>query len=320
MFKIGGFQKSTLIDYPGKIAAIVFTQGCNFRCGYCHNPELLDLKSDSKLSVQYILDFLKTRKGKLDGVVITGGEPTMQAGLYEFIKSVKSLGFLVKLDTNGSNPETIKKLVSDSLIDYIAMDIKAPLEKYKSIVGVGIDTDKIKQSIEIIMNSGIEYEFRTTVVKSLLSFDDILKMGEMIKGADKYYLQKFDYISVREQEAADICLNKFDVNYGGSEANVAISLANYGINSVFITKIPSNEIGQAAINTLRQYNVDTNSIVRGGERLGIYYMEKGASQRPSKVIYDRAYSSISQAKPTDFNWDEIFNDAEWFHIAGITPA
>lgn len=114
--------------------------------------------------------------------------------------------------------------------------------------------------------------------------------------------------------------NKFDVNYGGSEANVAISLANYGINSVFITKIPSNEIGQAAINTLRQYNVDTNSIVRGGERLGIYYMEKGASQRPSKVIYDRAYSSISQAKPTDFNWDEIFNDAEWFHFSGITPA
>ena len=114
--------------------------------------------------------------------------------------------------------------------------------------------------------------------------------------------------------------NKFDVNYGGSEANVAISLANYGINSVFITKIPSNEIGQAAITTLRQYKVDTNSIVRGGERLGIYYMEKGASQRPSKVIYDRAYSSISQAKPTDFNWDEIFNDAEWFHFSGITPA
>ena len=200
MFKIGGFQKSTLIDYPGKIAAIVFTQGCNFRCGYCHNPELLDLKSDSKLSVQYILDFLKTRKGKLDGVVITGGEPTMQAGLYEFIKSVKSLGFLVKLDTNGSNPETIKKLVSDSLIDYIAMDIKAPLEKYKSIVGVGIDTDKIKQSIEIIMNSGIEYEFRTTVVKSLLSFDDILKMGEMIKGADKYYVQKFIPSKIYDRE------------------------------------------------------------------------------------------------------------------------
>ena len=191
MFKIGGFQKSTLIDYPGKIAAIVFTQGCNFRCGYCHNPELLESNPDSKYSVDEILDFLKTRKGKLDGVVITGGEPTLQKGLCDFVKLVKDMDFLVKLDTNGTNPEMLKELVSDGLIDYVAMDIKAPFEKYKSIVGVDISTDNLKKSIEIITSSGVDYEFRTTVVKSLLSPDDILKMGEMIKGADKYYLQKF---------------------------------------------------------------------------------------------------------------------------------
>lgn len=195
MFVIGGIQKTTLIDFPQKVAAIVFTQGCNFRCGYCHNPELLGFchsepASDS-LSCEKIIDFLQTRIGKLDGVVITGGEPTLQSGLYDFIKEIKSLDFAVKLDTNGTNPKILKQLIKDNMLDYIAMDIKAPLEKYYEITGVNIDTEKIKQSVELIINSSVDYEFRTTVLKSQLSMEDFEGIGKLIKGARQYYLQKF---------------------------------------------------------------------------------------------------------------------------------
>lgn len=206
MFLIGGFQKTTLIDYPEKIAALVFTQGCNFRCGYCHNPELLschsELDSESKnhdlyfsasefYSIEKIIEFLKTRCGKLDGVVITGGEPTLQSGLYDFIKQIKELGFLVKLDTNGTNPNILGKLINDSMLDYIAMDIKAPLDKYSEITNTNVNIDNIKKSIKLIMESGIDYEFRTTVIKSQLLFKDFEKIGELINGAKRYYLQKF---------------------------------------------------------------------------------------------------------------------------------
>ena len=192
MFIINGLQKSTLIDFPKKIASIVFSQGCNFRCGYCHNPELLSLNiPKTQISTEEVLSFLKTRKGKLDGVVVTGGEPTLQAGLYDFIKEIKSMGFLVKLDSNGSNPKILEKLIRDNLLDYIAMDIKAPLEKYSEITNVKINTENIKKSIKLIMNSGIDYEFRTTVVKSQLSFDDFENIGKLLTGAKRYYLQKF---------------------------------------------------------------------------------------------------------------------------------
>ena len=191
MFKIGGIQKTTLLDFPQKIAAIVFTQGCNFRCGYCHNPELLEFSSKTEYTTSDFFEFLSTRKGKLDGVVITGGEPTVQSGLYEFIEKIKSSGFDVKLDTNGTNPDIIEKLLDDNLLDYIAMDIKSPLEKYSQIVGNSVNTDNIKKSIELIINSEIDYEFRTTVLKPQLSLDDFTKIGEMLKGAKKYYLQKF---------------------------------------------------------------------------------------------------------------------------------
>lgn len=194
MFKIGGFQKTTLIDYPEKIAALVFTQGCNFRCGYCHNPELLNCHSElvsEFYTKDKIINFLKTRKGKLDGIVITGGEPTLQSGLYDFVKQVKSLKFLVKLDTNGTHPDIIEKLIRDNLIDYIAMDIKAPLNKYEQITNVKFNPDNIIKSIKIIMDSSINYEFRTTIIKSQLTFDDFEEIGKLIQGAKKYYLQKF---------------------------------------------------------------------------------------------------------------------------------
>lgn len=189
-FKIAGLQKTTFIDFPEKIACIVFTQGCNFRCGYCHNPELFK-NNEPALSVPAFFEFLNKRKGKLDGVVITGGEPTLQHDLKDFIKQIKDLGFLIKLDTNGTNPSILAELLEENLLDYVAMDIKAPLEKYKSIVNVDFDTKKIQKSIDLIMNSGIDYEFRTTVIKSQLSIEDFEKICQTIKGAKKYYLQEF---------------------------------------------------------------------------------------------------------------------------------
>ncbi len=187
--QIGGVQKTSLLDYPDKISAIVFTQGCNFRCGYCHNPELIVMKKEPAWTCAGFFEFLNSRKGKLDGVVITGGEPCMQVGLIDFIKEIKNLGFLVKLDTNGTFPSVLKNALP--LIDYIAMDIKAPLYKYKEITQLSIDIEQIKESIDIIMNSGIDYEFRTTVVKSQLSIEDFKAIGELIRGARKYYIQKF---------------------------------------------------------------------------------------------------------------------------------
>ena len=192
MFNIGGIQKTTLVDFPQEIAAIVFTQGCNFRCGYCHNPELIEFSHGKVLlSKDEFIPFLKTRQGKLDGVVITGGEPTLQSGLYDFVKAVKSLNFAVKLDTNGTNSGILEKLLADNLLDYVAMDIKAPLDKYSLITGTNVDCENIKKSIDLIINSGVDYEFRTTVIKSQLLPDDFDKIGKLINGAKRYYLQKF---------------------------------------------------------------------------------------------------------------------------------
>lgn len=189
---IGGLQKSSLIDYPDKISAIIFTKGCNFKCPYCHNPELIkNSGAETDVSAHYVLEFLKSRIGKLDGVVITGGEPTIHKDLPEFIKQIKGLGFCVKLDTNGTNPGMLQKLVDEKLIDYVAMDIKAPIEKYSKVANVEVNTDSILKSIQIIKNSQIDYEFRTTVVKAQLLPSDFDKIGEMLKGAKKYYLQKF---------------------------------------------------------------------------------------------------------------------------------
>ncbi|HEX7416048.1 MAG TPA: anaerobic ribonucleoside-triphosphate reductase activating protein [Smithellaceae bacterium] len=190
--KIGGLQKVSLIDYPGVISGTVFLQGCNFRCPYCHNPELVDKKLFGPcLNEKIILDFLNTRKGKLDAVTITGGEPTIQKDLMPFIKRVKKMGFAVKLDSNGSAPQVIKELLAEKLLDFIALDIKAPLEKYKRIVQAPVDTQSIKDSIKLILKSKIPHEFRTTVVKSQLGAKDILEIATLISGAQRYALQKF---------------------------------------------------------------------------------------------------------------------------------
>lgn len=189
-FLIGGLQKNTFLDFPQKIACIVFAQKCNFHCGYCHNPEL-HIQSKPAITEQEFFEFLKTRRRKLDGVVITGGEPTLQAELFDFITQIKDMGYLIKLDTNGYKPEVLTRLTEANLVNYIAMDIKAPLDKYYKIAGTNIDTNKITESISLIKNSRIDYEFRTTVVKSQLAPNDFEKIGQLINGAKRYYLQKF---------------------------------------------------------------------------------------------------------------------------------
>jgi len=190
--RIAYMQRTSLIDYPGKISAIVFTQGCNFRCPYCHNPELVDPKLLTEpMKMDEVFDFFERRRGKLDACVITGGEPCLQKDLAQFMKEIKKKGFLVKLDTNGSKPDVVKTCLDQGLVDYIAMDIKAPLGKYNQVAGVDVDTKAIERSIELIMASAPNYEFRTTVVKSLLTEDDIIEIGTIIRGARLYIIQKF---------------------------------------------------------------------------------------------------------------------------------
>ncbi|MGB9763077.1 MAG: anaerobic ribonucleoside-triphosphate reductase activating protein [Minisyncoccia bacterium] len=190
----GGFQKTTLVDYPGKIAATVFTLGCNFRCPYCHNLELVLpelIEKQPKISEEEVLNFLKERKGLLEGLCITGGEPTLHYDLISFLEKVKSLGYLVKLDSNGSRPEILKELFEKKLIDYLAMDVKTSLEKYHLVTLNQIPVEDILTSIKLIKDSGIDYEFRTTVAPEIVTKEDILKIVDLIKPARAYYLQIF---------------------------------------------------------------------------------------------------------------------------------
>jgi len=192
--EIGGLQKLTLIDYPGKIACTVFLIGCNFRCPWCYNPGLVlskEIKKQSRISEKEFFKFLKERKNLLEGVCIGGGEPTIYKDLPQFIKKIKKLGYLVKLDTNGSNPKMLKFLIDKKLVDYVAMDVKAPKEKYQKIVGKKINIKNIEKSIEILKKSNCDFEFRTTVTPTLLQKEDILKIFKWIKPTRKYFLQNF---------------------------------------------------------------------------------------------------------------------------------
>lgn len=190
--RIGGLQKFSLIDYPDKFSCIIFTQGCNFRCPWCHNPELVyPHLFKNTISENYIFDFLESRKNELEAVVITGGEPTIQPDLAEFIEKIKKMGYLVKLDTNGSNPYILEKLLKNKLVDYVAMDIKAPPEKYSLLIGKSIDISLIFESIEIIEKYSPDYEFRTTFVPSLLSEDDLIKIKRMIRSKKRHKIQGF---------------------------------------------------------------------------------------------------------------------------------
>ncbi|MDQ5988330.1 MAG: 7-carboxy-7-deazaguanine synthase [Syntrophus sp. SKADARSKE-3] len=190
--KIGGFLPFSLIDYPGCISAVIFTQGCNFRCPYCHNPELVDpMQFNQCLNEDTVLSFLEKRRGRLDGVTITGGEPMIHKDLPSLIREIKKMGFAVKVDTNGSNPEILHELIVEKLIDFVAMDIKGPLEKYSWVAGVPVDLKNIRRSIEIVMNAPISSEFRTTVVSALLDEADLQQVTELIKGTRSYVLQPF---------------------------------------------------------------------------------------------------------------------------------
>lgn len=191
--KFSGFQKLTLLDYPGFVACTLFTAGCNFRCPFCHNAALVtNIDNSFVYTEKQILDYLSKRKGVLDGVCITGGEPLMHNELPLFIKSVKSLGFRVKLDTNGSFPERLETIIDSGLIDYVAMDIKNCKEKYQQTADCDeADIAKVEKSISLLINSDIDYEFRTTVVKQFHTPEDIERAALWIKGAKKYFLQNF---------------------------------------------------------------------------------------------------------------------------------
>ncbi len=189
---IKGLQKLSLIEYPGKLSAIVFVGKCDFRCHFCYNIDLVkNYKKLPDIPEKKILNFLKKRKGLLDAVSITGGEPTIHKGLPTLMKKIKDLGFLVMIETNGSNPKMIKELVDNKLVDYIAMDIKAPIKKYDKITGVKVDKNKIQESVDIIRNSGINYEFRITVVPKYFNKTDALAIGKWLKGSTLLYLQQF---------------------------------------------------------------------------------------------------------------------------------
>jgi pyruvate formate lyase activating enzyme len=190
---VGALQRFSLIEYPGKICAIIFTQGCNFRCPYCYNRDLVDEEYfRDPIDVDTIFSFLEKRINKLDAVTVTGGEPTLQQDIIPFIERIKNMNYPVKIDSNGSCPEVLDSLLHLKLVDFIAMDVKGPLAKYPLICGTKINPEKIRRSIDLIMASGINYEFRTTLVRPLLTKDDLLEIGRLIPNAECYALQKFN--------------------------------------------------------------------------------------------------------------------------------
>jgi len=215
--RIGGLQRFSMVDYPGKLSAIIFTQGCNFRCPYCHNPELVEpslfIEPMDELA---IMNFLRSRTNRLDAVTITGGEPTLHHDLDELLGAIKELGYLTKLDTNGSNPHMIDKLLSYKLVDYIAMDIKAPLEKYSLVCGIVADTESIKSSMELIKNSGIDYEFRTTFPAMILGKEDLLEIAYTLGKSRRFFVQKCHHDKNLDNS----------INYKTSLSDVPLNLLN----------------------------------------------------------------------------------------------
>jgi pyruvate formate lyase activating enzyme len=189
MVDIRGLQKTSLVDYPPNIACTVFLGGCNLRCGFCYNPDIV-FGRPAQISEQEFFEFLEERKNLLDAVCITGGEPTLQKYLPEFTMKIKKMGFKVKLDTNGTNPDVLQNLIDNKLVDYIAMDIKGPIEDYDKICGCKTDTENIKKSIEQVKRL-FEYEFRLTAVPMFIDKDNIIKIGELLKGSKRIFLQQF---------------------------------------------------------------------------------------------------------------------------------
>lgn len=189
---IGGVQKLSLVDYPGHVAAALFLAGCNMRCGYCHNPELvLPERLAPSIPVDEVMTFLKSRVGRLDGVVVSGGEPTVQEDLPELCRQIKALGYDVKLDTNGTHPDMVRQMINEGTIDFIAMDVKGPLEKYVEIAARPIDLEAIIENVRLMIDSGVGHEFRTTIVREQLQVDDFHSIGKLVCGAKRFALQHF---------------------------------------------------------------------------------------------------------------------------------
>ena len=188
---LGGLQKLTLLDFPGHVACTVFTMGCNFRCPFCHNAPLVLTEDTPIYDVEEFFRFLATRKGLLDGVAVTGGEPLLQKDIASFLRRIKDMGFSVKLDTNGAFPRVLKSLVEEKLVDYVAMDVKNAPEKYARTCGTEIDFDAVKESVEFLKSDAVPHEFRTTAVKELHEADDFRKIGEWIAPSEHYFIQQF---------------------------------------------------------------------------------------------------------------------------------
>ena len=190
--KIHGLQKMTLLDYPGKVACTVFLAGCDFRCPFCHNSELIGGDVEAVMDDDELLTFLKKRKGLLDGVAVTGGEPMLRPDLPELLTEIRELGYRIKCDTNGNHPDMLKHLVQAGLVDYVAMDIKNSPERYAETIGLEtFDMAKVNESIRFLLEGNVDYEFRTTVVKPLHDAECFEGIGKLIKGAQRYYLQSF---------------------------------------------------------------------------------------------------------------------------------
>jgi len=202
---IGGLRKFSLIDYPGKTCAVIFTRGCNMRCPYCHNPELVWPEQYAPaIGLREVMQFLEARIGWLEAVTVSGGEPCLHANLMELLTQLKDMGFAVKLDSNGSFPQALRGLIENGLLDYVAMDIKAPLEKYAIISGVDLPIDPIRESVALLLEGRVDYEFRTTVDRALLNDSDLLEIGREIRGARRYYLQKLNAHNAKNPHAASM--------------------------------------------------------------------------------------------------------------------
>ena len=215
--KIKGLQKLTLLDYPGRLAATVFLGGCNMRCPFCHNASLVVRPDNTEITEDELFAFLESRRGKLSGVCVTGGEPTLNRELPSFISKIRALGYSVKLDTNGTHPEMLESLIRDGLVDYVAMDIKTSIENYGRVSGIpDIDTSKIERSIDLLLSGTVPYEFRTTVVRELHTASDFYSIGRRIEGARAYFLQSF-------KDSGDLIEDGFS-SYSGAEISELLDI------------------------------------------------------------------------------------------------
>ena len=222
----GGIEKFSLVDYEGKLATTIFLNGCNFRCPWCHNSSLISFEGE-KLDLDNLYDYLNKRKNVLEAVCISGGEPTLNPYIIPLLENIKKIGYNIKLDTNGSNPDVLETLIKNNLIDYIAMDIKNDEFNYPTTIGLdNINFNNIKKSIKLIMNSNLDYEFRTTLVKEFHNEESIKNIANLIKGANKYYLQKF---ILRES-----CLNQSFTEVDIDTANIYKSILEKEIKNVYL--------------------------------------------------------------------------------------